>query len=214
MRRYSLFHTLRYLYAGQSFARILMNYELARHTLRGRVLDVGGGRNPDYYAYLRRAGDVSVEVIDGALTGIDFEKDPLPYGNRHFDTVLLCNVLEHVYDHQFLLKEIRRVLASHGTLLGFVPFWTGYHPDPHDYFRYTAEALRRALFDAGFTNVDIRSVGRGPLLANFNTIVLSLPRFARPLAYCVYATFDALFVRLRPRSMERNPLGYQFNAHV
>ncbi len=214
MKQYNFFHTLRKLLAGQSLARIYMNRALAEYTLNGRVLDVGGGRNPDYFTYLKRGPDVTVETIDGSVTGIDFEKDPLPYVNHSYDTVLLCNVLEHVYNHQFLLKEIHRLLTSEGVLIGFVPFWTGYHPDPHDYFRYTQEALVRMLSEAGFKDVHILSIGGGPIRANFNTIVLSLPRVMRPVLYCAYAIFDALFVWIRPQSMERNPLGYQFSAHV
>lgn len=214
MKQYGFFHTLRKLFVGQSLARIYMNRALAANTLQGRVLDVGGGRNPDYFTYLMRAQGVIVETIDGSVTGIDFEKQPLPYGEHSYSVVLLCNVLEHVYNHQFLLKEIHRVLVPGGTLIGFVPFWTGYHPDPHDYFRYTHEALTRMLSEAGFTDVQVHSIGGGPLLANFNTIVLSLPRIARPILYCVYAIGDALFVWMRPHSIKRNPLGYQFSAHV
>ncbi len=214
MKQQGFLHTLRHLYSGQSLARIYMNYALESRVLSGKVLDVGGGRNPDYFSYIEHGPDVSVETIDGSVTGIDFEKDPLPYKEHSFDTVLLCNVLEHVYNHQFLLREISRMLTSHGTLIGFVPFWTGYHPDPHDYFRYTQEALERMFVDAGFKDIRIQSVGGGPLLANFNTVVLSLPYIVRPVLYCIYAILDALFVWIRPQSMKRNPLGYQFSAHV
>jgi len=212
MKSHGFLQTLRALYAGQSLTRIRMNYALAKHTLRGRVLDVGGGRNPDYFAYLRRAGNVSVEAVDHSLTGIDFEKDLLPYGEHTFDTVLACNVLEHVYNHQFLLREIHRVLMPRGTLIGFVPFWTGYHPDPHDFFRYTDEALTRMLTEAGFKNVAVERIGGGPLVANFNTTVLSVPRIFRPVLFMIYATADRMFVSLRPQSVLRNPLGFLFTA--
>jgi SAM-dependent methyltransferase len=189
-----------------------MNNAFCAYTLSGRTLDIGGGRNPDYFSYLKNAEGVAIEALDGSMSGIDFEKDALPHGDASIDTVVLANVLEHIYDHQFLLKEIRRVLRPGGQLIGFVPFWIGYHADPHDYFRYTHEALTRMLADAGFVKATVAALPGGPLSANFNTIVLSLPRFARPLAYLWYAPFDRLYVRLRPHSAGRNPLGYTFTA--
>lgn len=205
---------MRLLFAGQSLARILMNEALAHETIRGTVVDVGGGRQPDYFDYLGHAADVQVTAVDGTLSGIDFEKDPLPFGDAHADTVLLCNVLEHIYNYQFLMQQVHRVTKPGGCLIGFVPFWVGYHPDPHDYFRYTKESLERLLADAGFRDVTIVLIGRGPILANFNTLVLSLPRVLRPIAYAWYAAFDALFLLMRPNSRTRNPLGYQFTAHA
>lgn len=200
------------LFRGQSLARILMNEALSRETIRGEVVDVGGGHHPDYFDFLRRAGEVHLEAVDASFSGIDFEKDPLPFTDAHADTVILCNVLEHMYDYRFLLRQVRRILKADGRLIGFVPFWVGYHPDPHDYFRYTGEALERLFVEEGFGHIEIRPVGGGPLLANFNTLVLSLPRALRPIAYLGYAAFDALFLALSPKSRERNPLGFFFTA--
>ena len=188
-----------------------MNIAFSRMTIRGSVLDVGGGRNPDYFEYFTTES-TSIEAIDASLTGIDFETDTLPYPSGSTTTVLLVNVLEHVYHYRFLLTEIARVLANDGILVGFVPFWVGYHPDPHDYFRYTAEALQRILAESGYVDIQIEPLAVGPILANFNTIVLSLPKPIRPVAYLWYACANRLFVGLRPKSGERNPLGYVFTA--
>lgn len=205
---------MRFLLQGQSLARILMNEALARETLHGRVVDIGGGHHPDYFDYLQRTDEVQLDIIDASISGIDFEKDPLPFEDTYADTVLLCNVIEHIYEYAFLMRQVRRILKKNGHLIGFVPFWVGYHPDSHDYFRYTKEALKRILEEIGFQQIKIVPVGGGPFLANFNTIVLSVPRMLRPLFYCIYAAIDALFVWLRPQSVERNPLGYKFTAYV
>ena len=203
---------VRELFAGKTLARIFMNRSLASETVRGSVVDVGGGRHPDYFAYFQREHVTGIEPLDGSISGIDFEKDALPFAEGTADTVVACNVLEHIYDHRFLLGEMRRVLKAKGTLVGFVPFWVGYHPDPHDYFRYTSEALERLLKDAGFTDVRVRSVGGGPFLANFNTIMLSFPRVLRPVLYAPCVLIDRAFLALRPKSRERNPLGFIFRA--
>ncbi|MDB5189509.1 MAG: hypothetical protein JWL82_466 [Parcubacteria group bacterium] len=210
MKRF--FATCGALLAGQSLLRIRMNEALRSYRLSGRTLDVGGGHAPDYFSYFEQTPATSIEMIDGSERRIDFETDALPYENSTIDTVILCNVLEHIYNYSFLLGEVRRILAGDGTLIGFVPFWTGYHPDPHDYFRYTHEALVRMLADAGFSDVTVTPITVGPLLANFNTIVLSVPRIVRPLLYALYSLGNSLFVGLRPGSVSRQPLGYVFTG--
>lgn len=205
-------HRMRHLFEGQSLARILMNESLSRETLRGRVIDVGGGHHPDYFNYLQHEGEISLESIDASFSGINFEEDPLPFEDSYADTVLLCNVLEHIYEHKFLMNQVHRVLKEDGKLIGFVPFMIGYHPDPHDYFRYTKEALLRICTDVGFRNIKITEVGGGPFCSNFNTIVLSMPRVLRPVIYLPYAAFDTLFLLLKPKGKYRNPLGFIFSV--
>ncbi len=211
-KKFNLGHMLRHLYAGQSLMRILMNRELSQEILHGRVVDIGGGHGPDYFDYFQTGEGIKIERIDGSFSGINFEKDPLPFASSTIDTAILCNVLEHIYNYRYLLGEVHRALAPGGKLIGVVPFWVGYHPDPHDYFRYTDEALRMILTDAGFVDVSVRPLGGGPMLANFNTIVLSVPRILRPALYLWYAWLNRIFVRLRPHSARRQPLGFVFVA--
>ena len=212
MKPYGVSHTLQKLYAGQTLSRILMNRALSKEKIRGRVVDIGGGRSPDYFLYLKTEDGAVIEVSDGSLTPIDFERDTLPYASGSVDTILLCNILEHVYHYAHLLREVRRILHIQGRIIGFVPFWTGYHPDPHDYFRYTHEALLAIISEAGFSDIEITRIGGGPFSANFNTIVLSFPRPMRPVLYIPYLLLDRLFLLLRPASAARFPLGYLFTA--
>lgn len=210
--RFHLLRTLGQLYRGQSLARIFMNEGFSHHTISGQVVDIGGGRNPDYFKYFKKQGAVSITPLDGAISGINFEHDPLPIKTGQVQTVLMCNLLEHLYDPELVLSEAHRVLKKGGMLIGFVPFWIGYHPDPEDYVRYTKPALKHKLETAGFSHINIENVGGGPLIANFNTIVLSLPRFLRPICYLWYTLWNSIFLWLRPLSRERTPLGYIFTA--
>lgn len=191
-----------------------MNRALANERIRGRVVDIGGGRSPDYFSYLQVEAGAKIEASDLSLSLIDFEKDSLPYSSASIDTALMCNVLEHIYNYSHLLGEAHRILRPESELIGFVPFWVGYHPDPHDYFRYTHEAIHKMLTETGFEDIKINRIGRGPFIANFNTIVLSLPRLLRPLAYIPYTLLDHLFLFLRPSSKTRFPLGYIFTGKV
>ena len=205
------------IFRGKTLVRTLFNEELRQYKVAGRVLDIGGGRNQDYFEYLKKEGVVEILTTDlshgrEGLTRIDFEKDRLPYGEGSIDTVVAFNILEHIFNHKFLVGEIFRVTKKGGTLIGFVPFLVNYHPDPHDYFRYTKEALNRILADAGYSSIRVTETGGGPFAANYNNIVLSVPMIIRVVIFPVYFILDRLFVLIRPRSVERYPLGYLFTA--
>ncbi|MFC3650338.1 class I SAM-dependent methyltransferase [Dyella humi] len=73
----------------------------------------------------------------------------LPFADDTFDTVLLLEVLEHVDNADAMLSEIERVLRPNGRLLLSVPFLYPLHDAPHDYRRYTAPGLVRALKESG-----------------------------------------------------------------
>jgi len=197
---------------GQSILRILMNLGFREETVRGVVVDVGGGRSPDYFEYFRQEHLISCTPVDASLGAIDFEKDPLPFPEQYADTVICANVLEHIYNYKFLLSEIHRITKKGGKFLGFVPFLIQYHPDPHDYFRYTKEALEKIVQEAGFKDVCIRSIGGGPFLVNFNNIMLSVPRIVRIILFPIYAALDWLMLAVRPKVRIRYPLGFIFTA--
>lgn len=200
------------LYSGQSLLRILMDLEFRNCTIKGKVIDVGGARRPDYFNYFKKDAVVSIETIDGALHAIDFEKDPLPYSTASVDTVISANVLEHIYNYRFLVSEMCRILKTGGTLQGFVPFLMYYHPDPKDYFRYTKEALYKIFEEAGFEHIRIVTIGRGPFLVNFNMTVFSIPKICNVLLFPFYYLLDRIFMWFRPNAGERYPLGYVFSA--
>ena len=207
-----------HLARGKTLVRALMDERLSRVMLSGTVLDVGGGKEA-YLEFMPKEKLRGAQVInidgktrmpDGRVC--DLEVDPLPREDGTVDQVLLLNVLEHVYDHRHVLSEIYRVLQSEGALVGFVPFLVQYHPDPHDYFRYTKEALARLLREQHFIDIEIIEVGGGPFFVNYNTLVLSVPRAIALILFPWYYILDRVFLALRPAARERYPLGYFFSA--
>jgi len=204
------FATIRGLWRGKSLVRSLMNEELKKYMIYGTVLDVGGGVNPSYYAFLQQKESTHIQNVDGRHQAIDFEKDRLPAQDNSMDCVLLFNVLEHIYNHNFLVSELSRVVKRGGVVLGFVPFLVNYHPNPHDYFRYTEEALQKIFAAAGFFEITIQPVGLGPCAVGFNTFSTLLPRVVMSALWPGCYVFDALLLRLKPRLHQRYPLGYLF----
>lgn len=196
------------LWRGKDLYRMLFNAECSYHEIRGKILDIGSGVNlASYYRFLKRAPDAEILALDLAFgeredmrrAPIDLEKDPLPYPDGSADTVLLFNLLEHIYNHAFLLAEVRRVLRSGGQAIGVVPFLVGYHPDPHDYWRYSSEALKKIFVANGFDDVQISFLGRGPFCAGYSQIEFTLPRLLK-LVFLPMAMFlDTIILKWKSK---------------
>jgi SAM-dependent methyltransferase len=203
--------------AGKSIARALMNQAVRTHVLTGRVLDVGSHEATTYIERMAKEEPLELERVDltfpeGSPHHVDLERDPLPHADGTFDQVLVFNLLEHLYEPGNVLREARRVLKDGGEMLGFVPFLVQYHPDPHDYFRYTREALARMLADAGFEDARVDEIGRGPFAVNYMNVMFAAPMPIRIAMLYWYWALDSVFLMLRPEARRRCPLGYLFRA--
>ena len=189
-----------------------MNLELKKYKIYGQVLDIGGGVNPSYLNFLQKEETIQIKNLDSKNMTIDFEKEKLPAVDESLDCVLLFNILEHIYNHNFLAREVSRVIKKSGLVLGFVPFLVNYHPDPRDYFRYTGEALEKIFSQAGFKEIEIKEVGGGPLAVNYNNLVFAFPKIIRLAILPFYYFTDRILIKLKPDITKRFPLGYLFTA--
>ena len=111
---------------------VLLNLLAKYSDKSSRVLDVGCGSG-DIALKIQNMGyhvsgvDFSSVAIDIALkSGLQCQvadiDGGLPFGNNAFDVVWLGDVIEHVFDPIFVLKEVHRVLVNGGTLLATVPY--------------------------------------------------------------------------------------------
>lgn len=199
---------------GKTLIRTLMNLELKNYTLSGRVLDIGGGENPSYLRFFKRSPDLEFIGIDlkspADSSRLDLETEKLPQPDNSADQVLLFNILEHIYNHKFLVSEAHRVLKPGGCATGFVPFLVGYHPDPCDYFRYTQASLEKIFKESGFGCIKIKTIGGGPWFVSYNTLMPYFPQVLSLAAYPVYQLLDKIFLLIKPSLAQKFPLGYFF----
>jgi glycosyltransferase involved in cell wall biosynthesis len=118
----------------------------------------------------------TVELPDGGsfecrMDFFDAEKDFFPYPNAHFQTVLCCELLEHLaHDPMYMLDEIHRILRPGGSLVLTTPnvvslralsaALQGYHPmlfpayiknssEARHAREYTPREIRMLLENAG-----------------------------------------------------------------
>ena len=133
---------------------------------KGKLIDLGCGKAP-FYGFYR---DFVEEVfcVDWTNTAhknphLDLEWDlskNLDFSeNQYYDTVILSDVLEHIFNPTNLINETYRVLKEGGTVIMNVPFYYWIHESPFDYYRYTHFALKKMFEESGFEIIEIKSLG-------------------------------------------------------
>lgn len=160
------------------YQRIIREIRQAVPAASGKkILDVGcfdGGLAsqfiPDYQVF-GLEGDIQArETARGRGVHAvlhDLEK-PFPFADNEFDGLIAAEIIEHVYDTDFFLREIRRVLKKDGTLVmsipniaclsnrikmlfGGYPRYAEYKAGGAGHIRvYTANAIRSQLIENGF----------------------------------------------------------------
>ncbi len=203
---------------NKSFLRREEYAALAKLTLDGRILDIGGSTKSGYQELIQGEHTFVTANINadyGADLIFDAEQ-PWPCKDNEFDAVLFINVLEHLYDYRMAFSEAARVTKAGGKVVGVIPFMFNVHGSPNDYFRYTRSALERILAEHGYEEHSIQALGTGP----FSVVYHCLLGFVRwhwlaDIVIPLMRGLDHLLHTLVPTnkmSPEHLPLGYIFVA--
>jgi len=183
-------------YLGTSYRRRLIDADLAGAVehLRGRVLDVGGGRRRG--SFRPPTGGCWV-VADASVAGrpdVGAEVQRLPFRDSAFDAIKVTEVLEHVPDAVAALRECRRVLRPGGHLVATAPFLERLHGDPDDYARYTDSMWRRLLGECGLIAVSVTPQGGyfTHMAGMLRFLVQRSPAGIRHTGYALFPIFDLL----------------------
>ena len=132
---------------------------LAGH-VSGRVLDVGCGNKP-YEKLFKCSRYVGLEIDspqnrNNKKADFFYDGTTFPFKNSEFDSIVVNEVLEHVFKPSDFLSEINRVLKPNGMLLLTVPFCWDEHEQPNDYARYSSFGLKSLVERAGFSLIEQR----------------------------------------------------------
>ena len=131
--------------------------------LKGRLLDVGCGSKP--YQELFAVDDYIGLDIDNESTrnrkiaDYFYDGTTFPFNDDEYDSILCNQVLEHVFNPDEFLSEIKRVLKPGGRLLLTVPFVWDEHEQPNDYARYSSFGLKALIDKNGFNVIGYKKIG-------------------------------------------------------
>lgn len=156
-----------------------------RHTQRGltanhrKILDIGCGTGITQEAFKSYGWVVGVDNSEHALRfcklrgqfrliQVDVEEH-LPFKQDTFDTIFAFDVLEHLNNDANVINELYRICKKGSYVVITVPayqfMWSKHDESLHHKRRYSKEALKKAVQDAGFTLKK---------LSYFNTILFPL----------------------------------------
>lgn len=140
----------------------------------GSILDLGCGEKP-YQAFSsgKYSRYVGVDINRNSLADVLAFGECLPFRDASFDVCLCTEVYEHVNDPYEVTVEVNRVLKESGVLILSAPGIMPVHGYPSDYWRWTAEGLRRML-SRHFFNVEVHEVTT-PLETLFQVGLIYLP---------------------------------------
>ncbi len=196
---------------AEYYQRVLTQYT------SGSLLDLGCGKVPLYEVYRQNIYDsICADWANSLHTTIHLDlvldlNSPLPYSPSSFDTVLMTDVLEHVYRPQQLISEVTRILRPNGKIIIGVPFLHWLHETPHDHFRYTRYSLERMCIENGLELVTITETGGFPeVIVDLCAKVLQRWSFSVILWYGLanIAKRTFAFRLLSGKTQGRFPLGY------
>jgi 2-polyprenyl-6-hydroxyphenyl methylase/3-demethylubiquinone-9 3-methyltransferase len=177
-------------YSGESQGyaanfRNWMHAELKGLPRNARILEAGCGdasftKSLAEYSPDVTAIDISAHQVERnakAYPEITFVRHDMserfPFEDRAFSVVWCSEVLEHLFDPGFALREMQRVMIRGGRLLVTVPYhglfknvlialfkWDEHFAPNHPHIRFfTRKTLSRLVAEAGFREIETRTCG-------------------------------------------------------
>lgn len=157
--------------------------------LKGRVLDLGGGKNAHYAKLLKVDGQLDNLNVSPSYepTYVADANQPWPIESATYDTFISFNTLEHIERDVFALGEGLRTLKPGGTFHIVVPFLYRVHASPYDFHRHTARAWELILKEHGIPpeNQVIEPLVWDSLCTGFSFLEMTRLRYLKPLAALV-----------------------------
>jgi len=151
---------------------------LKDHLKLGSILDVGAGQGHYSWWIAKTYPQAQVTALDRIDVenpiGFKYQKtdleEKLLAEDNQFDTILVFDVIEHISNHDSLLKELFRVCKNGGVIIGSVPHdadgflpnynLTFYHRSDVTHKRYyLVESLKKDLQQVGFDVLKIEALG-------------------------------------------------------
>lgn len=207
---------IRETWRGKTLARIFMNQTLKKIQVSGTILDLGSStEGASYNRFLQFQEPFTVTHTDffkneENLIQLNLEEPFQNIQDETYNTITCFNTLEHIYNYKNTVQESYRILKNGGIFVGGTPFLVNYHADPHDYFRYTHEAIEKIFLAEKFQLEKMVSLGYGPFTVSAMYSANILPKILRIVVILPALLLDWVVLKLKPSQRGKYPLGYVY----
>ena len=156
--------------------RALQMIESQHHTLSGECLEIGNieFNKKSFFHNLILLKNCKLYFADmTSLKKKDYFIINLEKKNRlkkKFDTIIVFNVFEHVYDLNNAIKEIKKILKIDGRIIISTPFIYRYHGAPEDFCRDTLDIYRNLSTFHNLKLIYKKNLGTGPFFASYSVL--------------------------------------------
>ncbi len=150
--------------------RLYKAYVEAFPFIKGDVLELGCGEGRGIRLIQRKAKSfIAIDKIESAISKLQvkhpshkFYQSSFPpvtlFSDGSFDTIISFQVIEHIEDDEFFIKEVYRLLKKGGTALITTPnILMTLTRNPWHIREYTSETLK-AIVSKSFSNFDMRGI--------------------------------------------------------
>ncbi len=106
-------------------------FQYIRKRIKGKTLDIGCGYGELRQYLPENSSYVGLDISESFIKKlkdqgtqahkIDVSSQTLPFSDDTFDTVIIGEILEHLENPVFALKEAKRILKKEGKIVGDVP---------------------------------------------------------------------------------------------
>jgi SAM-dependent methyltransferase len=139
---------------------------------------------------------INLDINAGKNINVCADAENLPFKQSVFSLIISQETIEHVRHPNQAILEMYRVLKEDGTLYCQIPFIVGFHPGPHDYWRFTREGMWELFSNCGFTCQEV-AIAVGPAFGFYRIAVEFFAIFfsrIMPSLYYIFKGIGALFL--------------------
>ena len=172
---------------------------------RAVVVDFGCGDKPYrelFSPYIQRY--VCCD-LDGAVDVVITPGQPLALADGSADGIVSFQVLEHVWDIDWYLRECHRILKPGGWLLLSTHGTWLFHPHPTDFRRWTRPGLEQEISSRGFVNDETLAIC-GPLAWTLTFRLIAYREALRRIPVIGLLLFAPIAVLLNLRGLVEDAL--------
>tara|TARA_B100000941_G_C28433954_1_gene515845 strand:- start:308 stop:964 length:657 start_codon:yes stop_codon:yes gene_type:complete len=169
-----MYNLIKYILYKNSPCRSLQNIESKKFKISGICLEIGNtGLNKKSFFNFFKIDKKAKKFFTDMKKKKSKNYFNLNLENRNnikikFDNIIIFNVLEHVYEIDKAIKEIKKLLKPNGKIFISTPFLYRYHMAPKDYHRPTLDFYSKLSKKNNLKIIYQKNLGTGPFLASYS----------------------------------------------